>query len=194
MNKKLPNIYLIGFTVLSVTSIVLASVVFWDDYFQEALSQRKSNLKQLFSGSLPSRQESGQRVDLELSLSSGQINVGETVLIPVYINSFEKEVWGVDVRIDYDPEALEVISLQKGTYFQDALVFQEEIIAEKGMISYSLGSLEAGRGKGKLVIIKGKLLREGKTTLGFLEKTQVALKGEQKEADLELVRLDLDVY
>lgn len=181
MAKKLPVIYLKGFLVLVTVGLILGSYAFWLDFF--GISSRLSAW--LPSGSQIGIKPQEPEVNLSFNSKTDSFIVNEESEIEVIINPGEKEVWGADLKISFDPDNLIIKGISPSDYFDDPLVLENSVFQEEKEAWFSIGSLTAGQGRGVLANLRVIPLQEGEATLSFLAETQVALKGKEEPAALD---------
>jgi len=182
MKKTLPNIYLVGFSVLVMISLVVASFAFWEGCFQKSLYQKSVNLKSIITQRTQRKRLEELEINLSFNPKTDLFLVGKNSEIEVIIDSQGKEIWGADLKIIFNPVYLEVRKVSPGDYFQEPLELENLIRKEEGEIWFSAGSLSATRGKRTIVILEVKPLQKGEATFSFSLETQVALKGKEEPA------------
>jgi hypothetical protein len=135
---------------------------------------------------IPTKKTSDLQPEVSLSLASSTevFEKGKEFTLSVVLDSQQKQVWGADLKLSFDPNYLLVKEASAGGYFAKPLVLENLIGQKKGEIAFSIGSLTPGKGKGAIAFLVAEPLKEGKTTLGFMPQTQVALKGKEDPAKI----------
>jgi len=134
----------------------------------------------------PAKKPSDFQPEVSLSLvsSTNVFRKGKELTLGIVLDSQQKQVWGADLKLSFDPKYLLVKEASAGGYFAKPLVLENLTDQEKGEIAFSIGSLTPGQGKGTIASFVVEPLKEGKTTLGFKPQTQVALKGKEGPAKI----------
>lgn len=191
MKKNLPETYLLICSVVLVIAFLLGSFVYWQNWFQ--LRQRVPKLvPSFFPGERLSKAKE-KDVYLSFKPSLAELNVGEEAQIQVMIDSLGKEVWGADLKILFNPQNLKVKQVSPGDYFNEPIVLEKIINQEKGTLSFSIGSLITGKGKGVMAVLKVEPQAEGRTSFNFSSDTQVALRGREDPIETGYQDLSLPI-
>lgn len=188
--ENLPNVYLVGFSIFVIVSLVATSFLFWDNYFKKTLLYKTEGIAS-FIKSRP-RQEKPE-VILSLNPKADVFQVDKDFQVELIIDTLDKEVWGADLKIAFDPGALIIKKVDPGDFFNRPLVLENQVDKQKNQVSFSIGSLEAAKGEGVLAILEVRPIRTGKTSLVLAAGTQVALKDKNEPALVEYQNFDFSV-
>ncbi|MBN1263775.1 MAG: hypothetical protein JW991_05500 [Candidatus Pacebacteria bacterium] len=195
MKKNWSNFYLVGFSAVVMISLLAASFIFWDDYFQKSLSAKKTAIQSALSKTF-SHKEAGleSEVDLSLTTQDESLVPGQEVEVQAIIETGGRETWGGDLCLVYEPDQIEILEVRAGDFFPEPLLLENLIDKKEGEVRLSVGSLKVGKGRGTLGIISFRV-KEGAdlAKLSFLESTQVALKGKLEPASVTFHDLALPV-
>ncbi|MBL7159232.1 hypothetical protein ISS85_02055 [Candidatus Microgenomates bacterium] len=123
------------------------------------------------------KEAAGGEVVLSLSPETGSYIMGEEFNVDILLNTDNKPVVAVDISLTFDPTKLQVQSVTPGSFFQDQIVFKNEI--GDGKILLSLGSFTPFTGSGIYGTISFLALEVGDTQMVFDETphTKVAQQG-----------------
>lgn len=110
---------------------------------------------------------------LALSPATKSLTVGETATAGILLNTDTQSVAAVELHLTYDPSALEIVSVTRGTVLSVALGTESHA---NGAISMAMGSDPSTPYKGSDIIgtITYKALKAGTSSLSFAQTTQVA--------------------
>ncbi|HUV42516.1 MAG TPA: cohesin domain-containing protein [Patescibacteria group bacterium] len=145
---------LLVFSFIAILILIEGKISFPQNLFQkktQPLSENEINLEE--DASLV-----GQ---IYLSPSEQMVSLGEKVVIEVWIDSQEKKLDSVDIKLNYQPELVKIISLEKSDLFEEfpelnwdeetgqivirAISFQDNEFSGKGMVAQIIfQSLKAG--------------------------------------------------
>ena len=172
------NWSLVILALLIGVSLVAASFIFWNDYFRKSMRRKRADLKKIFT----QKKVTPPEVNLSFRPKNEFFQVEKDFEIEVVLDSQDKEVWGVELKLVFDPQFLMIKKVSTGKYFQEPLQLENLIDQEKREIWFSVGSLTPAQGKGVVAVLTVRPLQEGETALSFLPKTQVALKEKREPA------------
>ena len=188
--RNLPNLYLAGFSLLVMVSLILASFLFWDANFKKTLQKKTEGLSSIIS----QRPEQAEpEVILSFNPRADVFQVGEDFEVELLIDGLGREIWGADLRLAFDPEVLVIKKVSAGDFFTNPLVLENQINKDQNQVWFSVGSLKAAIGKGTLAVLEVRPLKVAETGLSFSAGTQVALKGKDVPAIVDRQPLILTV-
>ena len=107
---------------------------------------------------------------LSLSPATNQVPVGTDFAVDIYIDTAGKAAAGADVKLTFNPDVLEVVSVEKGTFFSDsANNISDGTLYVAGFFP---SQTETKTGQGKVATVTFKGMMAGISTLEFLCSSQ----------------------
>lgn len=85
-----------------------------------------------------------------------EVKVGSTAIYAIYVEAGNLKVQGVETVLTYDPNSLEVISVEPGPFFTQPDILRKSIDAKNGKVAFALGSLQAASGNSPVFIVQVK--------------------------------------
>lgn len=185
MKKPLPRIYLIGFAVLVLLGLFWVSSAYWENFFGKQTSSNRTEMVREFTQQWQPKPVQKSEVSLSINPKTNSFKLQTDFDVEVVMDSRGKEIWGTDLAISFDPTQVRIDKVQAGNYIPKPLVLENRVDKEKGVINFSVGTLQAAKGKGVVATLQVRPIREGETTISFLPQTQVAMKGKENSAVIE---------
>lgn len=130
---------------------------------------------------IPAKQE----VNADSTLSFGEAVLEGTVYsAPVIINSGTNELTGVQLELIYNPNEINSVKIEEGDYFKNQVILLKEVNQQAGRATLAVGIQPGGdavTGEGRVAVLSF-VPKTGvtKTTVKFLNKTQIAAKDVRK--------------
>ena len=125
---------------------------------------------------------------LALDTDSTTVTANTSVTYSVRLTAGNFRTSGVEMYLDYDPQAVRVEAITPGPLFTEPKIITEEIDNDQGRIAYALGSFTPAPASGVVITIQATLLQEAtdlssvftfdrtKTDASDKEQTKVALR------------------
>jgi hypothetical protein len=98
----------------------------------------------------------------------------------VNIDSGTNKVTGIQLSISYDPKVLTNVDIKPGTFLPDGTVISKQVDAQKGTITFLLGTSQGKKGvsgTGQVAVISFTKVIPDDTNLSFLPDTLVSAEG-----------------
>ncbi len=125
------------------------------------------------------------QVNLKLQPQSPSVKVGQEFTYDVMVDAQKFLVSGVEVKLNFDPQATSLVKLIPGQFLTKPVVLEETVDATNGTIKYALGALQQSTGSGTVFQVR-MLAKAPKSSLGSVlsfdrENTKVGLKEQGAE-------------
>lgn len=169
-----------------ITLIIIASVIALGAFFVTKNSINNQPVVPAQNVEVPQTpQLETVQVSLNLNPEFTTLSVGNAVSFAVNINTYDLSTSGVQSEFTYDPNVLEIETIEPGPFLIQPAVLIKSIDPKSGKISYALGSLQYSSGSGTLFTIHAKAIGQTaplKNPLSFVKaNTKVGLAARTKD-------------
>lgn len=176
--KKAPLTFALIFAAILVTLAAYAAMKNSD---KSPLKNSYQNTSQSTNQYQVSQTTNNRAITLSFSPETSTIKRGQTFSVTVLART-DRTILATDLYLRYNPQAVNIIKITPGTYFENPTILYNKIDEAKGTITYSLGAVKpTGTGKSLIVITFRAKNTSGQNTLTFEPNTLISTKESDKE-------------